>query len=39
MNKENPVIEWLLSGDVSIQCQVFRDLLHSDMKKLQRLQN
>ena len=28
------VINWLLSGDVSIQYQVHRDLLNSDRKRL-----
>jgi hypothetical protein len=31
----NDVIHWLLSGDVSIQYQVYRDLLDSDRKQLQ----
>ena len=34
MNKQQ-VIEWLLEGDVSIQYQVWRDLLGVDKKKLQ----
>jgi len=32
--KRNDVINWLLSGDVSIQYQVCRDLLDSDKKQL-----
>ena len=32
--KQNDVINWLLSGDISIQYQVYRDLLNSDRKKL-----
>jgi len=34
MNKQQ-IIDWLLEGDVSIQYQVWRDLLGSDKKKLQ----
>lgn len=34
MNKQ-PIIEWLLEGDASIQYQVWRDLLGRDKKKLQ----
>lgn len=34
MNKQQ-IIDWLLTGDVSIQYQVWRDLLGSDKKKLQ----
>jgi hypothetical protein len=34
MNNQQ-IIEWLLEGDVSIQYQVWRDLLGSDKKKLQ----
>lgn len=34
MNKQQ-IIEWLLEGDVSIQYQVWRDLLGVDKKKLQ----
>jgi hypothetical protein len=32
--KWNDVINWLLSGDVSIQYQVYRDLLDSDKEQL-----
>ncbi len=32
---ENDLIEWLLNGDVSIQYQVHRDLLHSEQGHLQ----
>jgi hypothetical protein len=32
--KRNDVINWLLSGDVSIQYQVYRDLLEFDKKQL-----
>jgi|TARA_Y100000310_G_scaffold112740_1_gene111239 hypothetical protein len=32
---ERQIIEWLLKGDVSIQFQVFRDLLENDRKDLQ----
>jgi len=32
--KKNECIHWLLSGDVSIQYQVYRDLLKSDKKPL-----
>ena len=32
--KRNDVINWLLSGDVSIQYQVFRDLLDSEKEQL-----
>ena len=31
---ESELIEWLLDGDVSIQYQVHRDLLHSEQKQL-----
>ena len=31
----NKIIDWLLSGDVSIQYQVYRDVLNSDKKLLQ----
>lgn len=34
MNKQQ-IIDWLLEGDVSIQYQVWRDLLEVDKKKLQ----
>jgi len=34
MNNQQ-IIDWLLEGDVSIQYQVWRDLLGSDKKKLQ----
>lgn len=34
MNK-NPLIQWLLEGDVSIQYQVWRDLLHIEKRDLQ----
>lgn len=34
MNKQQ-IVEWLLEGDVSIQYQVWRDLLGVDKKKLQ----
>ncbi len=34
MDKEQ-IIEWLLEGDVSIQYQVYRDLLNEDKKELQ----
>ncbi len=34
--KKNDVIKWLLSGDVSIQYQVYRDLLDSDKEQLRR---
>ena len=34
MNKQQ-IIDWLLDGDVSIQYQVWRDLLGVDKKKLQ----
>ncbi len=33
------IIEWLLEGDVSIQYQVHRDLLQSDLETQQKLQN
>jgi hypothetical protein len=33
--KNQQIIDWLLEGDVSIQYQVWRDLLGSDKKKLQ----
>ncbi|WP_222942488.1 hypothetical protein [Arenibacter arenosicollis] len=32
---EQQIIEWLLQGDVSIQYQVYRDLLGNDRKDLQ----
>lgn len=32
--KESNLIEWLLNGDVSIQYQVYRDLLNSERKQL-----
>jgi hypothetical protein len=32
----HPVIQWLLDGDVSIQYQVYRDLLNSDRPGLQQ---
>lgn len=32
---EKQIIEWLLKGDVSIQYQVYRDLLGTDRKDLQ----
>jgi len=38
MNKEEQLIEWLLNGDVSIQYQVHRDLLKSDLKIQEKLQ-
>jgi hypothetical protein len=38
MNKD-PLINWLLAGDVSIQYQVHRDLLGSDRKTVKELQN
>ena len=34
MNSDE-LIEWLLEGDVSIQCQVHRDLLATEQKDLQ----
>jgi hypothetical protein len=34
MNKQQ-IIDWLLEGDISIQYQVWRDLLGTDKKKLQ----
>jgi len=34
--KENDLIEWLLSGDVSIQYQVHRDLLGCENKELRK---
>ncbi len=34
MNKKNELIEWLLRGDVSIQYQVYRDLLDLERKTL-----
>lgn len=33
--KHQQIIDWLLEGDVSIQYQVYRDLLNIDKKKLQ----
>ena len=33
--KDNPIIQWLLKGDVAIQYQVYRDLLLTDRKDLQ----
>jgi hypothetical protein len=33
--KKNELIDWLLNGDVSIQYQVYRDLLQSRRKQLQ----
>ncbi len=33
---DSKVIDWLLTGDVSIQYQVYRDLLHEDRKELQQ---
>ena len=32
---QQEIIDWLLSGDVSIQYQVFRDLLGIDKRQLQ----
>jgi hypothetical protein len=32
---EQQIIKWLLQGDVSIQYQVYRDLLENDRKDLQ----
>jgi hypothetical protein len=32
---EKQIIDWLLRGDVSIQCQVYRDLLGNDRKDIQ----
>jgi len=34
--KENSLINWLLSGDVSIQYQVYRDLLKVEKKQLRK---
>lgn len=34
---ESEIIAWLLRGDVSIQYQVYRDLLHRERKDLQKL--
>lgn len=31
-----PIIEWLLSGDVALQYQVYRDLLHTPRPELQQ---
>ena len=35
MNKQQ-TIDWLLNGDVSLQYQVWRDLLKKDKKNLQQ---
>lgn len=32
---ENQVIDWLIEGDVSVQYQVFRDLLAEERRDLQ----
>ncbi|HLP15689.1 MAG TPA: hypothetical protein VK470_05490 [Bacteroidota bacterium] len=32
---DHSIINWLLDGDVAIQYQVYRDLLHSDKRRLQ----
>ncbi len=32
--KRNEIIEWLMEGDVSIQYQVYRDLLDSEKNML-----
>ncbi|MGM0446371.1 MAG: hypothetical protein ACQEQH_08165 [Bacillota bacterium] len=37
-NEKNELIEWLLKGDPSIKYQLHRDLLDTDRKKLERLQ-
>lgn len=34
LNKENEIVKWLLSGDVSLQYQVHRDLLSNDREDL-----
>jgi hypothetical protein len=36
LNSDNTVIQWLLSGDVSIQYQVYRDLLDIERPDLQQ---
>lgn len=33
---DNPIIQWLLEGDVSIQYQVYRDLLNSEQPALRQ---
>ncbi|MGD8749152.1 MAG: hypothetical protein PVI44_11845, partial [Balneolaceae bacterium] len=37
-NTGEQVIKWLLSGDVSVQYQVHRDLLHTDIHQLKEYQ-
>lgn len=39
MNSQEELIQWLLEGDVSIQYQTHRDLLHESGKGLSALQN
>lgn len=35
-NNSDELIAWLLEGDISIQYQVYRDLLNKEKKKLQK---
>ena len=38
ISANDTIIQWLLSGDVSIQCQVSRDLLHVNKQSILHLQ-